>query len=218
MKPQQLVAVAVFAVASLAAQSAELVVTVVDRQGKPVQDAVVVVVPQAPGKPERELPAAALINQQKMQFVPALTIVGVGARVGFSNTDSWEHHVRGTRAGLGGLSGSDTGGFEMRLEARADGKPLRTQEIVADKPGAFLLGCHIHASMRGHLYVSDSPWTRQTQADGRAVFDDLPAGAATVRVWQADQLIDLPAQNVTLGAAPMQLQVPLQVVPRRRRI
>ena len=30
--------------------------------------------------------------------------------------------------------------------------------------GAVLLGCHIHGSMRGHIYVTDSPWAQRMEA------------------------------------------------------
>jgi hypothetical protein len=71
--------------------------------------------------------------------------------------------------------------------------------------------------MRGHVYVSDSPWAQRTTPEGQAVFDDVPDGTAQVRVWQGDQIIDLPMQTVTVGATPARAIVQLQVVPRRRR-
>ena len=88
-----------------------------------------------------------------------------------------------------------------------------------DKAGAVLLGCHIHGSMKGYVYVSDSPWAQRTTPQGQAVFDDLPDGAAQVKVWHGDQLLDLPVQTVQVNSAsPARLTVQLQVVPRRRRI
>lgn len=87
-----------------------------------------------------------------------------------------------------------------------------------DKAGAVLLGCHIHGSMRGFVYVSDSPWAQKTSAEGQAVFEDVPDGPAQVRIWQADQLIDLAPRPVVVGATPARLSVQLQVVPRRRRV
>jgi hypothetical protein len=57
-----------------------------------------------------------------------------------------------------------------------------------------------------------------TNNDGVASFDAVPEGAVKVRVWQADQLIDLPVQQVALGAAPMKTTMQLSVVPRRRRV
>lgn len=192
-------------------------VTVLDKEGKPVQDAVVVVLPSAKGTPKAALPVAATINQDKMRFVPALTLVPVGAKVTFTNNDPWEHHTRGSAAGLAQFS-STGGGFELRLEGKADGKPAKGVEVTLDKAGAVLLGCHIHGSMRGHVYVSDSPWAQRTTPEGQAVFDDVPDGAAQVRVWHADQLIDLPLHALTVGANPARATVQLQVVPRRRRV
>ena len=191
-------------------------VTVLDKEGKPVQDAVVVVLPSAKGAPKTALPMAATINQEKMRFIPALTLVPVGAKITFTNSDPWEHHTRGSAAGLAQFS-STGGGFELRLDGKVDGKPAKSVDVTMDKAGAVLLGCHIHGSMRGHVYVSDSPWAQRTTPEGQAVFDDVPDGAAQVRVWQGDQIIDLPMQTVTVGATPARATVQLQVVPRRRR-
>jgi plastocyanin len=104
-------------------------VTVLDKEGKPVQDAVVVVLPSAKGTPKAALPVAATINQDKMRFVPALTLVPVGAKVTFTNNDPWEHHTRGSAAGLAQFSNTG-GGFELRLEGKADGKPAKGVEVT----------------------------------------------------------------------------------------
>ncbi|MBX3586522.1 MAG: plastocyanin [Ramlibacter sp.] len=204
-----------FALATLA-RAGVVSVTVVDKEGKPVQDAVVVVSTSAKGQPKVALPMAVTIDQEKMRFIPAVSLVPVGARVTFANKDPWEHHVRGSAAGLAQFS-STGGGFELRLDGKPDGKPAKTAEITTDKAGAVLLGCHIHGSMRGHMYVTDSPWAQRTTPEGQAVFEDVPDGPAQIRVWQADQLIDLPLQAVTVGATPARFTAQLQVVPRRRR-
>lgn len=192
-------------------------VIVVDKEGKPVPDAVVVVTPTGKGTPRQPLASAATINQLKMQFVPAVTLVPVGARLTFVNNDSWEHHVRGSAAGLAQFSAKAGDGFEFRLDGRPEGKPASTAEVVLDKAGAVLLGCHLHGSMRGYVYVADSPWAMKTTAEGQAVLE-VPDGAASVRVWHPEQLIDLPAQAVAVSATPARLGMQLQVVPRRRRV
>jgi hypothetical protein len=92
--------------------------------------------------------------------------------------------------------------------------------LTLDKPGAtgaVLLGCFIHGSMSGHVYVAESPWTVKTEANGVAVIDDVPDGAATVKVWHAVQLVDKAPQNLTVGAAPAKVTFQLDIVPRRRR-
>jgi plastocyanin len=201
----------------LAAHAGTLQVTVVDRDGRPVPDAVVLLVPTAGGPPRAALPTKVTISQEKMRFVPAVALVGVGAQGTFVNNDPWEHHVRASAAGVQNFEAASSGGFELRLDGRQDGKAARAAEATFDKPGPVLLGCHLHASMRGHVYVSDTPWAMLTGNDGVASFEAVPEGAVQVRVWQADQLIDLPAQKVALGAAPARTTLQLGVVPRRRR-
>jgi hypothetical protein len=66
--------------------------------------------------------------------------------------------------------------------------------------------------------VSDTPWAVLTSDDGMASFDAVPDGPVSVRVWQADQLIDVPPQQMTLTAAPAKTTVHLSVVPRRKRV
>ena len=211
---------ALIAVIGLActAHAATVSVMVVDKEGKPVADAVVVVVPSARGTSSHSLPAQATIVQEKMQFVPPVTLVPVGAKLTFVNQDSWDHHVRGSPAGAGQFSAGAKDGFELRLDGKLAGKPAKSLDVTIDKPGSVLLGCHIHGSMRGFVYATDSPWAMKTSAEGQAVFDDIPDGSAQVRVWQADQLFDLPAQAVTAGAATARLNFQLQVVARRRRV
>jgi plastocyanin len=204
------------------AQAASLSVTVVDKEGKPAPDAVVVLVPAAKGAPKTALPVMATIVQEKMQFVPAVTLVGVGAKVRFVNNDPWDHHVRGGAGGLAQLSSATApAGFELRLEGKSEGKPAKFSEVSLDKTGpqsAVLLGCFLHGSMRGSVYVSESPWAAKTGVNGVAQFDDVPEGQLQVKVWHGDQLVDLPPQQLKLDAAPAALNIQLQVVVRRRRV
>lgn len=201
---------------SQVAWAGPLKVSVLDKEGKPVPDAVVVLVPAAAGSP-RALPTKVTILQEKMRFLPAVTLVQVGAQALFVNNDPWEHHVRGTAAGAANFDADAKGGFELRLDGKAAGKPGPSAEAKFDKAGPVLLGCHLHASMRAHVFVADTPWASLTGDDGQAVFESVPEGALRYRVWHADQLIDLPQQQMTLTAAAASATVQLTVVPRRKR-
>ena len=111
-------------------------------------------------------------------------------------------------------------GFELRLEGKSDGKPAKASEVTLDKAGvigATLLGCFIHGSMRGYVYASESPWASKTGAEGLTTFEDLPDGPAQVKIWQSDQLFDVAAQPVTIGATLSKAVFQLTVVPRKRR-
>ena len=209
---------------AVSAHAGSLQVSVIDKDGKPAPDAIVVVIPAAKGVAKNPPPMQALINQEKMQFIPAMTLVSAGAKVRFANSDAWDHHVRMSSVGLAPPATADgvtkENGFALRLEGKTEGKPAKSTEITLDRPGAIganLLGCFIHGSMSGHVWVADSPWTVKTDAFGVATLDDVPDGATTIKVWHSAQLVDLKPQTVTLGAAPAKVTVQLEVVPRRRR-
>lgn len=204
---------------STTAAAGNLVVQVLDKEGKPAPDAVVVVVPASKtAAPKNPLPSQVTIHQEKMRFVPAVSLVAVGAKAQFINNDPWEHHVRASAAGAAQFNANAGDGFELRLDGKPEGKPAKTADATFSKPGAVLLGCHIHGSMRGHVYVSDSPWAALTGADGVAQLEQVPDGPAQIKVWHADQLIDIAAQAYTVTASPGKLTLQLSVVPRRRRI
>jgi plastocyanin len=217
MKPPNSVAWLIAAVlCPLAAQAATVQVTVLGRDGKPLADAVVVIEPTSGIKPTAPSPVSATIHQQKMQFVPGTSVLPVGSRVTFTNLDTWEHHVRGTPAGQASLNASTAPGFELRLDGKAEGKEPSRSEVTLSKAGAVQLGCHLHGSMRGFIFVADSPWTVQTDASGVATLQGVPEGAAQVRVVHADQILEGPPAVVSITPVTA-LNLPTQVQPRRRR-
>ncbi|WP_249661187.1 plastocyanin [Variovorax sp. PCZ-1] len=212
----------------ISAHAGTVQVSVIDRDGKPAQDAVVVLVHATARNASTNLPMQATVANEKMQFMPAVTVVAKGAKVRFVNNDPWDHHVRGAPTNSvfantpeAYAAGRNAGGFELRLQGKDEGKPAKFQDVTMSQTGpqtAVALGCFLHGSMRGSVYVSDSPWAAKTNAEGIATFDSVPDGAVQVRVWHADQLVDLPLQAVTVTSAPLQVKSQLQVVPRRRRI
>ena len=151
------------------AQSAEIAASVVDQNGKPIAEAVVIAVPvdgnfKVPGKPREDV-----IDQVDKQFVPNVLVVLVGTPVTFPNNDNVRHQV---------YSFSPAKRFELPLYAGTPAQP-----IVFDKPGVVVLGCNIHDWMIGFIYVSESPYFAKTGADGKARLTDLPQRAYVVRVW-----------------------------------
>ncbi|MES2841862.1 MAG: plastocyanin [Pseudomonadota bacterium] len=200
----------------LAAQAATVQVTVLGRDGRPLSDAVVVIEPTSGAKPAAPAPLSVVVTQQKMQFMPGTSVVPVGSRVTFTNLDTWEHHVRGVPAGLASLNAGTSSGFELRLDGKAEGKQPASTEVTLTKAGAVQLGCHLHGSMRGFIFVTDSPWTLVTDANGVATVQGVPEGAATVRVVHADQILEAPPLAVNISPVTA-LSLPTQVQPRRRR-
>lgn len=73
------------------ASAGNVQIQVLDRDGKPVPEAVVVVYPGGTGGTSPSLlQANPTIEQEKMRFVPAVTVVEPGATVRFTNQDRWD--------------------------------------------------------------------------------------------------------------------------------
>lgn len=204
------------AVMALASHAASLKVSVVDADGTPVEEAVITVAPAHGSAPKVTPGATTIVKQEKMQFVPKVALVTPGTKLRFLNMDPWDHHVRGTTGNQFGVDYVPA--FQLRQAAYVEGKPPVAAEYTAEAPGVVLLGCHLHSSMTGYVYVTDTPWATKTNADGIASLDDLPAGDVKVTIWQANEIRIIPVKTVTLGAAVTQLQEKLSVRVRKRRV
>lgn len=145
---------------------------ITDQDGKPVQNAVVSLVPDTkttmPGASTR-LPPEKSIDQHFETFVPIVTIVPRNGRVVFKNSDQTTHQV---------YSFSPAKQFEITLARDTSSPP-----IVFPNVGVAALGCNIHDNMIAYVFVADSPWTGLTGADGRVVINDVPPGAYQAQVW-----------------------------------
>ena len=92
-----------------------------------------------------------------------------------------------------------------------------TADVKVEHAGPIGLGCHIHGSMRGQVYVSASPFFAKTDAKGIAHIEGVPDGAAELVVWHPDQLQDQAAVKVLVGGATTKVDSTLNFTPRRRR-
>jgi plastocyanin len=196
-----------------AAQAASVQVTVLARDGKPLPDAVVVLEPAAGQPVPVAQPVSQTVVQEKMQFDPMLSVLPVGSKIRFSNLDRWDHHVKG---GAPGLMASGGTSFEFRLAGRVQGQTPPVSEVVLDKAGPIQLGCHLHGSMRGFVYVAPTPWAARTAGNGVATLAQVPEGAMQLRVWHPDQLVDTAAVAVQVQPVTA-LSVPTLIQPRKPR-
>lgn len=214
MTSRPLPAVLAALVLAATAHAAELRVYVTTPDGSPVPDAVVVVLPLAAAAATPTAPAEVpVIAQRDIRFVPFVSAVPLGATVRFINRDRFDHHVRSVPGGpLGSIAPAKD--FEFRLAA-AKGGVEPAAELKMDTAGAITLGCHLHGSMRGHVYVSPTPWVAVTDAAGRATIAQVPDGAADVRLWHPDQLVAQSQLRAELAGA-MSLETKLNFTPRRR--
>ena len=168
-----------------AASAGSLRVQVLDSAGKPLEGAVVSLVSDAARRAVRPLPEQEIAQENK-QFVPAVRVVTVGTLVRFPNRDSVRHHV---------YSFSPAKKFEIKLYAGTPAAPVRF-----DQPGVAVLGCNIHDQMVGWVVVLDTPYFAQTDAQGQALLEGMPAGAHQLRAWHARLPVDVtpPQQAIAL--------------------
>ena len=216
-RPYSLGALALSLLAT-AAQAATLQVTVLAKDGQPLPDAVVIIEPAQSGKSAAApAPVQVEIQQLKQQFLPRVSVVPVGSTVVFTNLDRYDHHVRGLPGGLAGLTAGPESGFTLRLSGKVDGKPPAAETQTLGAIGPLQLGCHLHGSMRGSIYVTDSPWVVKTDAHGKATVSNLPEGSGQLRLWFAEQIVEMKPIVITItpGAS---VSVPTLMTRRRQRL
>lgn len=190
--------------------AAALTVTVQDPAGQPVPGVVVVLRSEGHRTVPPPLPPQE-VTQEKMRFVPAVSVVTPGTLVRFTNRDRWDHHVKGSEAQR----------FEFRI-AGADHRPSRetpasAERLIEGGPGPVMLSCLIHGSMQGAVYVTDSPWWGVSDADGQVRWAQAPEGAVTLQVWHPQQLMEQPALRTVVQPQTTHLVAALNFTPRRRR-
>ena len=182
------------------AQAAGLEITLLDKQGQPLRDAVFWVEPG----PTASASSSALMDQQKRQFSPYILPVQVGTTVTFPNSDPINHHV---------YSFSPAKRFELRLHQQN----ATPQELRFDQSGLITLGCNIHDWMLGFILVVDTPWFAQTDAQGRAQLQFEAAAGQTLHLWHpriADPQDSMRRAMTGVGALTWQLNAPLKKDPR----
>ncbi|WP_157954422.1 methylamine utilization protein [Saccharospirillum mangrovi] len=133
-----------------------------DNTGKDVPDAVVELKDATAVTPP-QTPDEVIVDQINIAFVPEIAVIRVGTKVRFPNSDETRHHV---------YSFSEAKPFELQLYKGNDAPP-----IEFDKAGLVALGCNIHDSMRGYIYVVEGSLFGQT--------DDQ--GAVTLPAFNAEQ-------------------------------
>ena len=177
------------AVAPVAAYAATVSIEVRGPDGKPLAGAVVIV--DTPKKPVGPIhfPWPYVMAQQNISFQPHILIVPQGASVSFPNRDHVRHHV---------YSFSKPKKFELKLYGQEE-----TRSVVFDQAGLVALGCNIHDAMSGFIWVVDTPFVAQSDANGRVTITNVPAGSATIRLWHpsirtADNVLK---QTVTIAPA-----------------
>ena len=150
------------------APAANLVVNVLERDGKPLPGAVITAEPETPPASPAP-PVKAIMDQVNLAFLPDVLVIPVHSTVQFPNSDAVGHQV---------YSFSSARQFQLPLYR---GKPY--PPVQFDQPGVVTLGCNIHDNMLGYIIVTTAPWFGRTDAHGAWQGHELPAGKLRIRVW-----------------------------------
>lgn len=168
---RRIIATLIAAALATPAVAGDVTVEVRNSAGQPVRDAVVMIRPTGglpPGTPLR-VSWPMIMAQQNVQFTPYVLIAPLGSVVSFPNKDKVRHHV---------YSFSTPKKFELKLYGKDE-----SRTVTFDKPGAVSVGCNIHDTMIGYIYISDTPFAAKSGADGLAVVRGAPGGGAQLLVW-----------------------------------
>ncbi len=174
------------------AMGAALEIGVLDREGRPVSDVVIVATPRqgADGASPTEPARHAVMDQVDRQFVPRILVVRTGTPVDFPNSDNVAHQV---------YSFSPAKRFQLSLYRGHVYPPL-----IFDQAGLVVLGCNIHDGMLGYVYVTPSPYFGKTGPSGTLRLDGLPEGEYEVSAWSPrfHEAEDEITKEVQVGADP----------------
>ncbi len=191
------------------ALAAGVQINLIAADGRPVADAVATATPigAVPKRP-RERKSTAM-DQLNKAFVPQVLVVESGTSVDFPNNDSVSHQV---------YSFSPARKFQLSLYKGELHAPVQF-----DTPGLVVLGCNIHDSMVGYIYVADTPYFGKTDRAGILRLDQVPRGRYRIQVWSpsiADEpgsmSKDLEVEESGESAVSFRLRKPLRSVPQPR--
>lgn len=147
-----------------------LEINVVDQAGNPISQAVVSL--KGDQVSASDVAKTAVMDQVNRAYVPYVLPVYEGTLVSFPNSDNIRHHV---------YSFSPAKKFQIKLYS---GEP--TDPIKFDKLGIVALGCNIHDSMNGYIYVLDTPVFTKTNIEGNAQLDVTKVSNGELAVWHPD--------------------------------
>jgi plastocyanin len=118
-------------------------------------------------------PKTLIMDQIDKLFKPDVLVIHQGDSVTFPNSDNIRHHV---------YSFSSVKPFELKLYSGKPKAPL--QFNVA---GLAVLGCNIHDSMIGYIYIASSTQVLMTNEQGIATLADT-VEYDSVNVWHASSV------------------------------
>lgn len=172
------------------------------RRPRRTHDEVVVYLENAPGELPDTTNVVHEIRQIDQEFVPRVSVVGVGTTLSFPNDDRIFHNV---------WSASKAGRFDLGLY-----KSGTTKTHVSKREGVIEVFCNIHPHMEAKILIVDTPHYAMTDAQGRTRLGGVPPGTYRWVAWQAwgehkKGKVTIPSG----GTAELALELETERPPRR---
>lgn len=147
-------------------------VKVINQDGQPLADVVLEFPIHHSEKSDLSTPL--IMDQIDKAFAPIVLIAPKNSLVSFPNSDDIRHHV---------YSFSAAKTFELKLYAARPKNPIKFEQ-----EGIVVLGCNIHDSMVGYIYVHDDTYTVKSNVTGKIEIDEIPASVKSFYLWHPNAI------------------------------
>ncbi|MDG1752899.1 MAG: methylamine utilization protein [Thalassotalea sp.] len=147
-------------------------ISIIDQHGQPLADAVLEIPVSQSTKSDLSVPL--IMDQVDKSFAPIVLLAKKNSLVSFPNSDDIRHHV---------YSFSAAKSFELKLYAARPKSPIKFEQ-----DGIVVLGCNIHDSMVGYIYVHDNTVTLKSNEQGKIEIDEVPSSAKSFFLWHPNAM------------------------------
>jgi hypothetical protein len=110
-----------------------------------------------------------IVDQRNHTFIPRVVAIPVGTTIDFPNHDDVLHNV---------YSASPAKRFDVGMYDQGE-----TRSVTFDSPGVVHIGCNVHPTMEGWVFVHTNPYVAVTDAHGGYTIGNVPPGTYQARVW-----------------------------------
>jgi plastocyanin len=156
----------------------------------------------APAQPRAAKREAAVMDQEKLLFVPRVVAVMHGQKVRFENSDSCNHSVLAT-------SGVKANEFNVFV---TPGKPHEHAFEAQKHP--VPIGCSLHPWMKAHVYVFDHPWFGVTGEKGAFRIAGLRPGKQTLWFRHAESGLNAKVEVEVKAGKTARVELEWKELPR----
>lgn len=155
----------------------QMLIKVVDQNNVPLPNTVIEFIADTTYLKKPDEDRIYVMDQINKAFFPHVLVVPVNSLVSFPNSDDIRHHV---------YSFSPAKTFELKLYAGKPKSPVRF-----GSKGVVVMGCNIHDSMVGYIYVSAKENIYMSDNKGEVRLADTLALNTQLQIWHPNNAIGL---------------------------